>query len=82
MGERIELMEKQLKTLKERQKKAETKRKRDEAAQAKKDDARRQLLAGTVVLAKVASGEIPEAQLRKWLDSVLTEAADRALFNL
>jgi hypothetical protein len=75
-------MEQQLKVLKERHQKAEAKRKREQAQQAKKDEARRKLLAGTVVLEKVERGEIPEAQFRKWLDGELTEAEDRALFKL
>jgi len=82
MEERIESMEEELRALKERHRKAQTKRKRDEAQQAKKDDSRRKTLAGAVVLQKVDSGEISEAQFQKWLDSGLTEAADRALFNL
>jgi hypothetical protein len=82
MEERIASMEQQLKALKERHQKAETKRKRDEAQKAKRDQARRKVLAGSVVLEKVERGEIAEAQFRKWLDSGLTEAEDRALFNL
>jgi hypothetical protein len=82
MEERIASMELQLKALKERHQKAETRRKRDEAQKARKDEARRRFLAGTVLLEKVERGEITEAQFRKWLDSSLTEADDRALFKL
>jgi hypothetical protein len=82
MEERIASMEQQLKTLKERHQKAETKRKRDEAQLARKNDARRKVLVGTVVLEKVERGEINDAQFRKWLDGALTEPDDRALFNL
>jgi hypothetical protein len=82
MEERIATKEEQLKALKERHRKAEAKRKREEAQRAKTDDARRKLLAGTAVLEKVDRGEIDEAQFRKWLDSVLTQQEDRALFNL
>jgi len=82
MEERIATMEQQLKTLKERHQKSETKRKREEAQRAKKDDSRRKFLTGSVILEKVDRGEIDEAQLRKWLDSVLTQPEDRALFGL
>jgi len=82
MEDRIASMEQQLKALKERHQKSEAKRKRDEAQQARKSEARRKVLAGTVVLEKVERGEINEAQFRKWLDSALSEPADRALFNL
>ena len=82
MEDRIASMEQQLKALKERRLKAEAKRKREEAQRAKRDSARRVLLAGTVVLEKVDRGEINEADFRKWLDSALTQAEDRALFSL
>ena len=82
MEERIADAEQRLRTLKERHQKAETKRKRDEAQQTRKNDARRKVLAGTVVLEKVERGEITEAQFRKWLESALTEPDDRALFDL
>lgn len=82
MPERIASMEQELKALKERHYEAETKRKRDEAQKAKKDDTRRKLLAGTVLLAIVERGEITQAQFRQWLDSALTQPKDRALFDL
>jgi large subunit ribosomal protein L7/L12 len=82
MEERIASMEQQLKTLRERHQKAEAKRKREETQQAKKDEARRKMLAGALVLEKVDRGEINEGQFRKWLDSALTLPEDRALFKL
>lgn len=82
MEERIVAAEQNLRNLKERHQKAETKRKRDEAQQTKKNEARRKILAGTVVLEKVERGEITESQFRKWLESALTEPDDRALFDL
>jgi hypothetical protein len=82
MEERIADAEQRLRGLKERHQRAETKRKRDEAQQTRKNEARRKVLAGTVVLEKVERGEITEAQFRKWLESALTEPGDRALFDL
>jgi len=82
MEERIATLKKQLKTLQGQHVKSEAKRKREEAQRAKKDDTRRKLLAGTVVLEKVARGEIEEAQFREWLNGALTQREDRALFNL
>lgn len=82
MEERIASMEQQLKALKARHQKSETKRKRDEAQKAKRDEARRKVLAGTVILEKVGRGEIPEAQFRKWMETGLAESEDRALFDL
>jgi hypothetical protein len=82
MEERIATLKQQLKALQGQHVKSEAKRKREEAQRAKKDDTRRKLLAGTVVLEKVARGEIEEAQFREWLNGVLTQTEDRALFNL
>lgn len=82
LEERIAAAEQNLRNLKARHVEAEAKRKREEAQQAKQDAARRIVLVGTMVLAKVERGEIAEPQFRKWLDGSLTEAADRALFKL
>ena len=82
MEERIATLKKQLKTLQGQHVKLEAKRKREEAQRAKKDDTRRKLLAGTVVLEKVARGKIEEAQFCEWLNGALTQREDRALFNL
>ena len=82
MKDRIAILKQQLKTLQSQHVKSEAKRKREEAQRAKKDDTRRKLLAGTVVLEKVARGEIEEAQFREWLNGVLTQREDRALFKL
>ena len=82
MEERIATLEQQLKALKERHQKTEAKRKRQEAQRAKKDDVRRKMLAGTVVLEKVDRGEIDKSEFRRWVDSVLREPEDRALFDL
>ena len=43
---------------------------------------RHKMLAGAIVLARVAQGQIPEAEFRAWLDAALTRADDRALFDL
>ena len=82
MKDRIATLKQQLKTLQSQHVKSEARRKREEAQRAKKDDTRRKLLAGTVVLEKVARGEIEEAQFREWLNGALTQREDRALFNL
>jgi hypothetical protein len=34
------------------------------------------------VLARVAQGQIPQAEFRAWLDAALTRPDDRALFDL
>jgi hypothetical protein len=53
-----------------------------ESRRARRDDTRRKILVGAIVLAKVEQSVIPEDQLRRWLDGSLTRADDRALFGL
>jgi hypothetical protein len=65
-GDRIAEMEMQLKALRERHSKAESKRKRDMVVKMKKDDLRRRLLAGSVVIDRVQRGELAEAEFKKW----------------
>ena len=52
------------------------------ATRSRREDTRRKVLVGSVVLAKVERGEIPEATLRGWLQSALEREEDRALFRL
>ena len=82
LGDRISELEARLKQLKARQQQIEIRRKRLEVQQARKEDTRRKILVGAVVLTKVERGEIGEGQLRKWLTEGLTRAEDRALFRL
>jgi len=82
MEERIAEAQEKLRRLKARHTEAETKRKREGAQQAKKDDARRKVLVGTVVLARVERGELADSQLRAWMDAALTQPDDRRLFKL
>ncbi len=65
MQKRIATAEEQLRKLKERHHQTEAKRKRHETQQAKKNDLRRRVIVGTVVLQRVQSGELAEAQFRK-----------------
>ena len=48
----------------------------------RRDDTRRQILAGAIVLARVEQGQISESEFRGWLDTALTRPDDRALFEL
>jgi len=82
-------IEERIETLKERLKQLETRKARIEARQrallarrARKDDTRRKILAGAIVLTRVEQGKIPEAEFRSWLDAGLTRADDRQLFDL
>jgi hypothetical protein len=58
---------------------------RDKAKSKKrqrKEDTRRKILIGAIVLTKIEQGAMDEKQLKGWLDKALTRADDRALFGL
>jgi len=81
LSERIETLEERLKQLKAKQQRVEARRRSLESRRARRDDTRRKILVGAIVLAKVDQGAIPEAELRRWLDGALTRADDRVLFG-
>jgi hypothetical protein len=49
---------------------------------SRRDDTRRKILVGAILVAKVEQGVIQESVLRSWLDGALTRQDDRALFGL
>ncbi|MGO9945620.1 MAG: mobilization protein, partial [Steroidobacteraceae bacterium] len=49
---------------------------------SRRDELRRKILVGAIVLAKVEDGSLEEAVLKKWLDPAITRAEDRASFDL
>lgn len=53
-----------------------------EQAQHRKDDTRRKVLVGGVVLKMLKTGEMPQERLNQILDKHLEKEADRALFSL
>jgi hypothetical protein len=53
-----------------------------EARRHRKEDTRRKILVGAIVLARVEHGRTQETELRAWLDEALTRPDDRALFDL
>ena len=53
-----------------------------EAAQKRKEDTKRKILIGGVVLKMLKTGEMPEDRLTQILDKHLDKDADRALFDL
>jgi hypothetical protein len=52
------------------------------ASRQRKDDTRRKILIGAILLAKIEQGQFEERQLRRRLDKALTRKDDRALFGL
>ena len=53
-----------------------------EQAQHRKDDTRRKVLVGGVVLKMLKTGEMPQERLNQILDKYLEKDTDRALFDL
>ena len=82
IAERIETLEERLRQLKAKQQRVEARQRSLESRRTRRDDTRRKILVGAIVLAKVEQGVIEEAQLRGWLEGALIRADDRALFSL
>lgn len=79
---RILTLEQKLQQLKVRQQRITARKAALASGRARKEDTRRKILVGAVILAKVEQGDFDERQLRRWLDKALTRPDDRALFNL
>jgi hypothetical protein len=82
IGERIETLEGRLRQLKAKQQRMEARQRSLSSRRARRDDTRRKILVGAIVLAKVDQGVLQDSVLRAWLDGALTRADDRALFGL
>ena len=82
IDDRIASLEEKLQQLKVRQARAEARKRALLSRRARKDDTRRKILAGAIVLAKADQGEFDPKLLRSWLDQGLTRIDDRALFDL
>jgi hypothetical protein len=82
IAERIEALEERVRQLKARQQRIDARKRSLESRRARRDDTRRKILVGAIVLAKVEQGILAESVLKGWLDGALERADDRALFNL
>ena len=74
--------ERRLSQLKARQERLEARLRYLQSAKARKDETRRKILAGAILLAKVESGDFDSRTFRRWLDKSLTRKDDRHLFGL
>jgi hypothetical protein len=81
LGDRISTLEGRLKQLKARQSAAEARKRTVAQRRQRRDDVRRNILVGAIVLEKVASGELGKATLWGWLRAGVTRAEDRRLFE-
>lgn len=82
LDERVATLEEKLKQLKVRQQRAKARETALASRRARKDDTRRKILVGAILLAKVEQGQFDERQLRRWLDKALVRKDDRKLFGL
>lgn len=82
LEEKITAAETKLKQLKAEQQKVEARKKAADIKRKRQDDTRRKVVVGAVLLARVESGEWPEAEFKAMMEKALTRAEDRALFDL
>jgi hypothetical protein len=82
IDERVAALEAKLKQLKVVQQRKEARARTVEGRRTRREELRRKILVGAVVLAKVEDGSLDEAVLRAWLDPAVTRLEDRALFGL
>jgi hypothetical protein len=82
LTDRIDTLEQRLRELKAKHQRSEARRRTVEARRDRREETRRKILVGAVVLAKVEQGVLEAAVLHKWLDGALTRSDDRALFAL
>ena len=82
LASQIGSLEERLRRLKHQQQRTEARTRFTAARRARREELRRKVLVGAIVLARVERGELEESVLRGWLDPALERAEDRALFNL
>ena len=80
--ERIETLQERLKQLKVRQARVEARKRALLSRRARKDDTRRKILVGAIMMGKAQAGELDSQLFRQWLDQGLVRDDDRALFEL
>ena len=79
---RIEALEERLKQLKHKRQRSEARSRFAAGRRARRDELRRKVLVGAIVLARVDQGLLEKSVLRGWLEGALERAEDRALFEL
>ena len=82
IDERITTLEARLKQLKARQVRAASRQRALEVRRSRKNELRRKILVGAIVLDRVEREKFSQAELLAWLDAGLTRPEDRALFDL
>jgi hypothetical protein len=82
IDERIEALEAKLKQLKVQHQRKEARARSVASRRSRREELRRKILVGAVVLSKVEDGSLEEEVLRGWLEPALTRDDDRVLFGL
>lgn len=82
IDDRIAALEAKLKQEKAKKQQLEARKRASLAKVSRQQDTRRKILVGAAILAKVERGEWPKDKLLAMLDTALTRADDRALFDL
>lgn len=81
LEDRISTLEARLKQLKARQSAAEARKRTVAQRRQRREDVRRNILVGAIVLEKVASGELEKETLWRWLQAGVRREEDRKLFE-
>jgi hypothetical protein len=74
--------ERRLAQLKARQERLDARLAYLASSRARKDETRRKILAGAILLSKVESGDFDSRTFKRWLDKALTRKDDREMFGL
>jgi len=82
LDERITTLEARLEQLKAQQVRAASRQRALEVRRSRKNEVRRKILVGAIVLDRVERGKFSKAELLAWLDEGLVRPEDRALFDL
>jgi len=82
LEDQIAQLQERVKQLKARQQKQVARERAAETNRKRKDDTRRKILVGAIVLARVEQGRLAEPELHGWLNEALDRPDDRALFGL
>jgi hypothetical protein len=80
--DRIGTLEVRLRELSARQQRSEARQRTVVHRRERREETRRKVLVGAVVLARVEQGLLKESELHEWLDGTVIRAEDRALFSL
>lgn len=82
LDEQISTLQQKLSLLKLRQQRLDARRHAGAALRQRKDDTRRKILLGGLILDKMREGTLQGTVVESWLAQGLTRDADRALFDL